>query len=265
MAKRAVISQLTIVLVVTLFFSCEKQEFYPLSSTNPDAESARLSSANSSALPNQSIYYWADLLVRNVLPANNVYDTSRDSVTWAGQNGARIYFSATVCSGFLTKLLIQTYGYSTSYFRTWTGSTNPHASNYYNEIITRDHFTNITAVSQIKQGDIIAMQYPAGTSTSTGHVMVVVAPPTLRTASAPLVTGTSQYEVQIMDCSSTGHGSSDTRYVSSGVWNTGVGRGIFRLYVAANGTISGYSWSTYSSSVYYRQTDRPLAVGRLIP
>ena len=81
----------------------------------------------------------------------------------------------------------------------------------------------------------------------------------------PICSECACMSIAIMDCSSTGHGSSDTRYVSSGVWNTGVGRGIFRLYVAANGTISGYSWSTYSSSVYYRQTDRPLAVGRLIP
>lgn len=228
---------------------------------------ARIQSATipNAVIPNQSMYYWADLLLRNVAVANNSYNTTVDSVTWAGQDGARYYYAMTDCSGFLTKLLIKTYGYTSTYFRTWTGTSTPRATNFYNEIVTQDHFTNIRYVTQIKQGDIIAMQYPAGTSTSTGHVMLVVSPPTLRTATAPLVTGTTQYEVQILDCSSTGHGSTDTRYVSTGVFNTGVGKGIFRLYVSSTGLISGYSWSTYTSSVYYSQTQRPIAVGRLVP
>ena len=203
----------------------------------------------------RSVYYWANLLVQNILPQNNTYNTSIDLVTWAGQNGATAYQCTTVCSGFLTKMLTQTYGYTSNYFQSWTGSSSPHAATYYNEIITHDHFSQITQVSQVMQNDIIALQYPAGSS-STGHIMIVASAPVLRTASAPLVTGTTQYEVSVLDCSSTGHGSTDTRYISSGVFHSGAGRGIFRLYVNSSGNIVGYSWSTYSSSTYYSQSQR---------
>ena len=117
----------------------------------------------------------------------------------------------------------------------------------------------------MQQGDIIAIKYPTGTSTSTGHIMLIAAAPTLRTASAPLITGTTQYEVRVIDASSSGHGSLDTRYISSGNFNDGIGSGYFRLYINSSGGVAGYTWSTYSSSVYYSQSDRPLLVGRLLP
>lgn len=231
---------------------------------NDLAGSARYVNPNQSITANQTVYYWANLMVQNVLPQNNTYNTSVNLVTWAGQNGATAYQCTTVCSGFLTKILTQTYGYTSNYFQTWTGSTSPHAATYYNEIVTHDHFNQISQVSQVLQNDIIALQYPAGSS-STGHIMIVASTPVLRTASAPLITGTSQYEVTILDCSSTGHGSTDTRYISSGNFRSGAGRGVFRLYVNSTGSIVGYTWSTYSNSTYYTQSQRQLAIGRLVP
>jgi len=213
---------------------------------------------------NQTPQYWSDLMIANVTAPNNIYINNFDSVRWAGQAGATGYYCATDCSGLLTALLKQTYGYTSTYFKRWTGYSNPYASSYYNEIVTQDHFLKLNTVTQIQRGDFIAMKYPAGSS-NTGHCMLVVSPPTLRTATNPLVTGTTQYEVVIMDCSSSGHGPSDTRYIDGTNWNDGIGRGVFRLYVNATGSIVGYTWSTYSSSVYYSQSQRQLAVGRLIP
>jgi predicted HNH restriction endonuclease len=94
---------------------------------------------------------------------------------------------------------------------------------------------------------------------------MIVSSPVLRTATAPLINGTTQYEVSIIDCSQSGHGSADTRYISSGNWDDGVGKGVFRLYVNKKGAITGYTWSTYSSSVYYSQSERQLAVGEHVP
>lgn len=206
-------------------------------------------------------YAWSSLLVTNVTPVNNVYVNGLGSVSWAGQNGATIYACSTDCSGYLNRLLTQSYGYTSAYYRTWTGVTRPLAQHYYNEIVTKDHFTQIKTVSQIEQGDFVAIKYPAD-ATNTGHCMLVAAAPTLRSATAPLVAGTTQYELSVIDCASSGHGSTDTRYATS---DDGVGKGIFRLYVASNGTIAGYSWSTFSNSVYYAKADRPFVVGRLIP
>lgn len=207
--------------------------------------------------------YWVRLLVQNIQPADNFYNTQADSVTWTGQQGAIAYYCSTDCSGMFTKLLKQSYGYSDTYFKTWTGLANPYAYTYYNEIVKRDHFTRISKISGIAAGDIIAMKYPSG-STSTGHIMIADGPAVLRTSTAPLITGTVQYEIPVNDCSSSGHGSLDTRY-NNGNWDDGVGRGIFRIYADSRGNMLGYTWSTFSNSVYYSQSQRPLAVGRHIP
>lgn len=239
--------------------SCQKDEEI-LSSTANATEQAE----TSSLVANGSPYSWSRLMIDSVTPANNIYVNTRDSVTWAGWGGFSTYRCETDCSGLLTCLLKQSYGYTNAYFKTWTGTSNPYAVTYYNEIKAKDHFSIISGIGSIARGDIIAIKYPAGSS-NTGHTMLVADPAVIRTASAPLVTGTTQYEIPVMDCSSSGHGSTDTRYISSGVWNDGIGKGVFRVYVNSRGAITGYTWSTYSNSVYYSQADRPLLVGRLIP
>lgn len=251
---------ITFVVFLSLFNSSCKKEL-------PDAllhKSLSDQKYLSTIATNGSPTYWTNLLIQNVTPANNTYVASTGIVSWAGQNGAIAYVCSTQCSGYLNRVLTQTYGYTNSYYASWMGVSYPKATNYYNEIITQDHFTNILSVNQIMQGDIIAMQYPPG-STATGHVMIVDSAPTLRTTSSPLVPGTSQYEVVVMDCSGSGHGSTDTRYISNGVFEDGIGKGVFRLYVNSTGNIVGYTWSTYSNSTYYDQSQRHLAVGRLIP
>lgn len=245
-------------LILVLFVSCTKEGL--------ELQNGAETSAVQLKAANFTPYYWANLEIQNVTPANNNYVNGTGSMTWAGQNGATTYTCLTDCSGLINQLLTQTYGYSSAYFKTWTGVSRPLAKNYYNEITTRDHFTQIKTVGQIVQGDLIAVKYlVADAGNNTGHVMLVASPPVLRVATLPKVSGTSQYEVAVIDCSSSGHGSTDTRYISASAWNDGIGRGIFRLYVNASGSITGYTWSTYTNSVYYGQNERPLAVGRLIP
>ena len=249
--------------VVLILSSCTKENSTAFVSSN-DFSYQNPSAVQAAAVTNFTPYYWSNLLVANVTPPNNSYINGAGSVTWTGQSGATAYTCNTDCSGLFNKILTQTYGYSGTYFQTWTGATRPLAKHYYNEIVTNDHFTQISAVSQIAQGDMIAIKYPEDLA-NTGHCLLVVAPPTLRTATAPLVAGTTQYEVSVIDCASSGHGSTDTRFITSSTWEDGVGKGVFRIYVGTGGSIKGYSWSTYSTSTYYDKTQRPLAVGRLIP
>lgn len=248
-----------------IFFSCEKADIQ-VAGLQDKSLSEQQAVFVSAVTANYTPYYWANLMVNNVSADNNIYSTlnADDLVTWTGVNGATQYYCKTDCSGLITKLLKQTYGYTNSYFQSWTGTANPYAVTYYNEIKAKDHFSIISSISNIIQGDIIAIKYPASSS-NTGHTMIVANAPVLRTASAPLVTGTKQYEIQVVDQSSSGHGSLDTRFISSGNFNDGIGKGFFRVYVNSKNAIVGYTWSTYSSSVYYSQADRPLVVGRLIP
>ncbi len=260
----AFLVRILIVQFIFLVFGCNKVDL-PLNTQNLQPASEK--SATIAAVANYSPVYWADLMIQNITAANNIYSTlnSGDLVTWAGIKAATIYYCKTDCSGLLKNLLKQTYGYSDTYFKTWTGTSNPYAATFYNEIQAKDHFSQVSNVSSIIRGDIIAIKYPTGTSTNTGHIMLVASTPVLRTSSAPLVSSTKQYEVSVMDASSSGHGSFDTRYISTGVFNDGIGRGILRLYTNSTGTITGYSWSTYSTSEYFSLSARPLLIGRLIP
>ena len=86
-----------------------------------------------------------------------------------------------------------------------------------------------------------------------------------RAASAPLVDGTAQYAIEVIDSSQSGHGPNDTRKLANGAWADGAGIGTLRLYADAAGNITGYTWSTYSNSQYYPQDERHLVAGRLAP
>lgn len=255
--------RMLILLFAFFVYGCEKSELN--SDITPNGQKLKATQILA-VTANNTPCYWADLLIQNVSEANNIYSTlnSGDLVSWAGVNGALTYNCKTDCSGLIKNLLKQTYGYTDTYFKSWTGLTNPFASTFYNEIKAKDHFSQVSTVTSIIRGDIIAIKYPS-TSTNTGHIMLVASAPILRTSTSPLISSTKQYEVSVLDASSSGHGSFDTRYISTGNFNDGIGRGIFRLYANSKGAIVGYSWSTYSTSDYYSQSARPLIVGRLIP
>ena len=82
-------------------------------------------------------------------------------------------------------------------------------------------------------GDILAIKYYDDTSTNSGHAMVALGVPTARTATAPLVSGTTQYDILVADSSKSYHGPLDTRYTSG--LPGGIGKGTFRIYVDVAG------------------------------
>jgi len=206
---------------------------------------------------------WADDLIEHILPENNDYASNPSYINWAGVNGATIYQNRTQCSTFLTNLLKQSYGWNNADFKTWFGSTSPSAAQYHDAIQSGNGFTANHFVQNIAPGDVIAIKYPSGLS-STGHVMLVRSLPEEIAATAPIVTGTRQYTVEVYDSSQSGHGSDDTRKTVDGSWDAGVGAGFFRIYADdISNEIVGYTWSTSGNSTYYNQSQRHLVVGTL--
>lgn len=210
----------------------------------------------------------ADQLVADLLESQqtaaewpNVYGTDPSYIEWNGaQSSAR-----TECSSFVTLLWRRTYGWSASSFKSWTGQSSPEAAVYHDTIARHDGFIEVTTVGAILPGDVIAIVYYPEYQAPTGHVMIVDAAPQPN-SSAPLVPGTDQWTVDVVDSSSTYHGSADTRHDHPG----GIGRGTFRLYTNADGTFAGHTWSLLGTSLasYYAQpttTDagRHLVIGRL--
>lgn len=205
---------------------------------------------------------WAESVALHVTPEKNEYGSNPTYVYWPGVNGATEYENRSQCSSFLTRVLKQAYGLDDDDFLAWTGSKNPTAALYHNTIEAENGFTRIDSVVDIQKGDILAIEYPQGLS-STGHVMIAHGPAILKTATEPFVNGTTQYTVEVIDSSQSGHGPEDTRRMTDNTWDTGAGIGTLRVYTNNNGSIMGYTWSTYKSSTYYAQNVRHLVIGRL--
>jgi hypothetical protein len=221
--------------------------------------SAGWTAANTGGAPEHLA--WAHRLIDGVTPETNAYNSHPTVVSWAGSDGATETRNRSVCSSLVAHLFMQAYGYRRADFKTWMGTTFPQAKDFHTAIESGHGFQRIDQVSQVRPGDIVAIRYPAG-SHPTGHVLVVAAAPVSRSATAPLMPGTHQYELEIIDSSRTGHGPTDTRHYAKGRFHSGVGEGPLRLYVE-NGRIVGYSWSETKASEIYAPDKRNMVIGRL--
>ncbi|MGE0039605.1 MAG: hypothetical protein AB7H88_14560 [Vicinamibacterales bacterium] len=199
------------------------------------------------------------LVLDLAVSGQNTYGSSPSYIVWNGAASA----ARAVCATFVTLLLQHSYGWTSSDFKAWTGSTSPNAARYHDTIEAQNGFDRVTTIADVRAGDILAIEYTDG-SGSSGHVAVIVDAPKARAASAPVVAGLDQFEVMVVDASASYHGWDDTRVKADGTWSTGVGRGVMRLYADASGTITGYTWSTKTGSDYYDlQSGRHLVIGRL--
>jgi hypothetical protein len=218
---------------------------------------------------------WAKLLVDTIDPAQNVYDSNPAYVYWQGYDGHGVSENRSKCSSFMTKLLERAYDFN---FVSWMGCSSPIADRYYDTIVDQNGFTVVGTVSSVGAGDLIAIRnsdagcYDLTCSnfqgcSSSGHVALVASSPIRRSSTSPVISGTTQYAVTVVDSSASYHGSTDTRYraESDGSDDSGVGRGVMRLYANSNGNVVGHTWSSFSNSAYYAQSTRPLVVGRLVP
>ena len=205
----------------------------------------------------------ARILVRELRPEDTSYQHKQGYITWKGENGAEGYQSHVDCSGLLNILFERAYGITANDFEKWLGKRRPLASEYFNAISQQQNFRAITAIGNVRPGDIIAIRYPPGTNDNTGHIMIVNEVPSRRKSSKPEVDGTVQWEVSVIDSSESGHGKTDTRRKPDGSFGDGVGQGVLRIYTDSSNQIVGYTWSTFAVSDYYDQNTRQLVIGRL--
>lgn len=206
--------------------------------------------------------FWAEDLVANVPVDSNGY-ASPSEVLWAGFGGAQFYSSQATCSGFLTRTLQRAYEWDDATILAWMGAWVPSAAGYHDAIVAGNGFERVLHVDEIEAGDIIAIRYPEDGNV-TGHVAIVQSAPTARAATSPKVAGAFQFAVTVIDSSSTGHGTTDTRRKSNGTYRDGAGIGVMRLYADADLSVVGHTWSTTSGSTYRDMSTHSLVVGRLL-
>lgn len=204
----------------------------------------------------------AAAIANGIKPEHNLYAHKDLAIVWKDEAHAE-YANHTDCSGFLNLLLAKAYGYTPDDLRAWTGRSRPLAKTWRQTIADGKGFAPIAKVADLRAGDVIAIAYEAGNK-NTGHVLLAAGPAQQKDAKKPLVDGTSQWEVPVIDSSMSPHGPKDTRRVDAETSATGVGRGAFRLYADAQGAPAGYAWSFFTNSEFHAVKDRPLAIGRLI-
>lgn len=219
------------------------------------------------------------LLLKELRLENNNYQHGIPEVTWKGVNGAADYVSKTDCSGFMSKLLQHSYGdyFTDERFKQWireNGRKRPLAEDFHYAIVNQKDFIQIKKLTQVQSGDIIAIEYPDGED-NTGHVMLVSETPKEIEAQPPLVKGTKQWKVKVVDQSRSGHGTKDTRRIKDpqikDVYCTkddsfycGLGEGTIRIYTyEENDNLFGYTWSRFKNSEYFCPEERDLVIGRL--
>jgi len=208
-------------------------------------------------------------LVSSLSPENTSY-RYKGWVRWKGDPFTSYSEARTDCSGLISSLFERASCSMVPHQHlTSARSNHPKAEDYFNFISKQEGFKRIDFIADILPGDIIAIKYNIVNlgrwSSDSGHVMMVDAvPDPLTKDTTPIIKSTKQWEVAVIDSTKSPHGKADTRYSKDGSKRNGVGRGIFRLYSSEDGKVIGYSWSTLRSSVYYDNSTRPLAIGRVL-
>jgi hypothetical protein len=215
---------------------------------------------------------WPESLALNVQDENNLYENDDQALSWEDAAVGSIYSSRADCSGFVTRSLMKAFEFTAEDLQAWMGSKGPSSARYHDNIVFQNNFQRIRQASDVRRGDILASKYLKSTGDGTGHTMIAASTPVLRsTPTRPLIDGTVQYELRIIDSTSSPHSTGDTRQGTgaNGADQTGAGLGTMRLYAdAASGQIVGYTWSLSTGSVYYTATSpdedpRSLVVGRM--
>jgi hypothetical protein len=217
-------------------------------------------------------------LVENIRPADNRYKLGGDFVSFPGDSPSSRHAMTADCSGFLLAIFERA-GYRIRSQMPFLVATpkrkRPRAEDFVLSIEEEKGFTRITRVTDIRPGDLLAHamldvadQRQAGT---TGHVFLIDSAPKKIWAWKPVVAGTDQYEVTIIDSNGELVGEDDTRR-AAGI-DAGLGRGTIRLYADAEGRLVGWARTFHKSDRFFSYDPRfpsdtkrrKAAVGRPLP
>ncbi|WP_288410511.1 hypothetical protein [uncultured Herbaspirillum sp.] len=200
-------------------------------------------------------------LVNDVKPEDNSYQHHG----WIKLKGESTLFGKVEvsevhadCSGLIDALLERSAPQVLKVFRSQNWKSYPKAENYYAAISADNGFEFRKRMEDVEPGDIFAAKFD--NEMDTGHVMLVDAKPRLiETPIEPIVADTQQWEIVVIDSSSS-HGKTDTRFRASGKKQTGIGRGSVRVYTDKAGQLVGWVM-TMSPRQKFKSTGS-LAIGK---
>ncbi len=239
-----------------------------LESTSPNAQAA-------SSIPKH--LELARELVATVKPENNKYVIFHHAgVRWKGDLFTSENSVNTMCVGFVTDVLERAKSPSVAKVKATTQwKRELRVNNYFEAISKETGFSRISKLSDLQSGDVFVMSCNDACSVKEvdseitneiqGHITFVDSKPTLKKPTPPLIDGTLQWLMPVIDSAPWPHGNEDTRWRPQGEQRvSGVGRGTFRIYTDMDGVPVGYTKGPNAAKLYTVQ-DRPLVFGRPQP
>ena len=218
-------------------------------------------------------------LVDNLKPEDNHYSLGGTAVSFPGDIFSSGYAMKADCSGFLLAIFERA-KYPTQgqmeFLVYGPKRKRPTAEDFVYSIEKEKGFTHILHVTDIKAGDLLAHamlnvedQRQTGT---TGHVFLINSVPKSVAVRKPVVEGTRQFEVSIIDSNEEYVGADDSRIADPANKITGLGKGTIRLYADSNGELVGWARTFLSTNRFFSYSPkfpsdtklRKAAIGRPI-
>ena len=216
-------------------------------------------------------------LVERIKPEDNRYALGKEFISVPGDGPDAKYAMTADCSGFLLAIFERA-GYRTrqemAFLKTSPKRKRPAAEDFVFSIEQEKGFRHIRKVGDMKPGDLLAhamlnIQDQKRTGT-TGHVFLVNSEPRPVSGRMPLVSGTQQFEISVIDANEEHVGTDDTRLANPWKRVTGLGKGTIRIYVDDNGEVIGWArtfgntdrFFSYSSRFPSDTKQRKSAIGR---
>ena len=202
-------------------------------------------------------------LVAHIAPENNHYVLGGQFISFPGDPGSSTYAMKADCSGFLLALFDRA-GYSTRsrmmYLKASQRRTRHSAEDFVLSIENEAGFKRIGLIDEIRPGDLLAhsMLNAADQRNTgrTGHVLLINSQPKLIAPRKPVLVGTRQFEVSIIDSSDEYSGDDDSRLADPEHKLTGLGQATIRLYVDEKGQLVGWARTFAKSHRFFSYSPR---------
>jgi hypothetical protein len=202
-------------------------------------------------------------LVENTRPADNHYVLGGESISFPGDLFSDKYTVRADCSGFLLALFARAQ-YPTRSRMGFVGQSfsrkRPAAEDFVFSIESEMGFRRIVDVRLMRPGDLLAHAMldarDLQQTGTTGHVFLIDSEPRPIAPHPPVVEGTQQYEVSIIDSNEEWVGADDTRLADPANKVKGLGRGTIRLYADADGEPVGWARTFRSTNRFFSYSSR---------
>ena len=197
-------------------------------------------------------------LVENIKPEDNQYFLGGQFISFPGDLlFSKKHAMKADCSGFLLALFDRAQYPTRSKMSLLVPSPKrkrPAAEDFVFSIETEKGFTLIKKIHDMRPGDLLAHamlnledQKQTGT---TGHIFLINSHPREVNAWRPVVKGTRQFEVSVIDSNEEYLGEDDTRLADRSGKIKGLGKGTIRIYSDSHGELVGWA-RTFRNSKFF--------------